>query len=94
METTLSLLFHLSYFTLSSLTHKTTLHKIMCRKANVAYLMGRREYILDCNSLKARQQSTTIYRLQSSVLDIAVCVTLQSRILDVVVRVNLPLRIL
>ena len=46
IETTLSLLFLISYFTLSSLTHKTTLPKILCRKSNVAYLMGRREYIL------------------------------------------------
>ena len=46
METMLSLFFLLSYFTLSSLTHKITLHKIPCRKANVVYLMGRREYYL------------------------------------------------
>ena len=45
IETTLSLLFLLSYFTLSSLTHKTPLHKILCQKANVAYLLERREYL-------------------------------------------------
>ena len=46
MEITLSLLFHLSYFTLSSLTHKTTLHKIPCRKGNVSFLTGQWEYFL------------------------------------------------
>ena len=40
----LSLLFHFYYFTLSSLTHKTTLHEILCQKTNVSYLLGRREY--------------------------------------------------
>ena len=44
MEIIFSLLFILSYFTLSSFTHKTRLHKISCRKANVSYLMGQREY--------------------------------------------------
>ena len=46
IETLLSILFLFSYFTLSSLTHKITLHKILCQKANVVYFMGRREYIL------------------------------------------------
>ena len=46
METSLSLFFHFSYFTLSLLTHKTTLHKNMCQFPNIAYLMGRREYLL------------------------------------------------
>ena len=45
IEITLSLLFPISYFTLSSLTYKTTLYKILCRKANISYLLGRREYI-------------------------------------------------
>ena len=44
MEIFLSLLFHLSYFTFSSFTHKTTLHKNLCQFTNVAYLMGWREY--------------------------------------------------
>ena len=34
METTLSQLFYLSHFILSSLTHKTKLYKISCRKIN------------------------------------------------------------
>ena len=44
-----------------------------------------RNTTLDCNSINARQQSTTIYKLQSSVLDIACRVTLQSRVLDIAV---------
>ena len=43
---TMYLFFHLSFFTLSSLTHKITLYNISCRKSNVLYLLGRREYIL------------------------------------------------
>ena len=37
MKITLSLFFHLSYFTLSSLTHKSTLHKILCLFPNVSF---------------------------------------------------------
>ena len=43
MKISLSLLFHLSYFTLSSLTHKITLRKNSFQFPNVAYLMGRSE---------------------------------------------------
>ena len=46
VEITLSLLFLIfSYFILYSLTQKTTLYKIICRKANISYLLGQKEYI-------------------------------------------------
>ena len=37
METTISLFFHLSYFTFSLLIHKTILYKIPCRFPNVLF---------------------------------------------------------
>lgn len=38
-EIIISVLFPLSYFILSLLTHKTTLHKISCQNSNVSILL-------------------------------------------------------
>ena len=45
---------------LFSLTHKTILHKVLCQKSNISYLLGQRDYVL--LSIRLQHKSTMFMR--------------------------------